>query len=235
MKNIGIIILLALLSVGGCKTTKETPKSNDESSNVDSVVTIDTTTISNERPFDDNEAIQNETYRLEINQKVINPMQGNNDTPSVVGNSEIRVAHINTLAILEEMPEYKAAEKKLKTYGEELEAQIMSMLEEYQKKAQEFETKQDSMSGLMKKTKQDELLDMQSRIQQFQQNAEQEYANKQNELFAPVMEKMQKAIGVVTHEQGYTYMLDISSGSIVYIGDDAIDATPLVKRKLGIK
>ena len=64
---------------------------------------------------------------------------------------------------------------------------------------------------------------------------EKDLVNKQVALYEPIREKLQKAVRAVTLEQGYTYMMDIASGAIVYIGDDAIDATPLVKRKLGIK
>ena len=145
------------------------------------------------------------------------------------------MAYINTMEILSAMPETAKADQVLTAYGLEMENQIKSMLEEYQNKVQDFEAKQDSMSDFMKTTKYNEIVDMQNRIQMFQENAEKEYSNKRAALYTPITEKLQKAIKNVTLEQGYTYMMDINSGAIVYIGDDAIDATPLVKRKLGLK
>ena len=155
--------------------------------------------------------------------------------PLVNTSGEVVVVHINTTEILTAMPETAKAEQELTAYRQELENQINAMGEEYLKKVQEYEAAQDSLSDLMKTTKQNEILDMQNRIQMFQENAEKDLVNKQVALYEPIREKLQKAVRAVTLEQGYTYMMDIASGAIVYIGDDAIDATPLVKRKLGIK
>ena len=223
MKKIGIIILTALALIGGCKTKEKTPKPNEEAITVDTIAVQDSTAINVEIPTG-NDVGQEETP---IDDEII--------VPRVNTSGEVIVAHINTTEILTSMPETIKAEQELVAYRQELENQINSMGEEYLKKVQEYEAAQDSLSDLMKTTKQNEILDMQNRIQMFQENAEKELVNKQVALYTPIREKLQKAIRAVTLEQGYTYMMDISSGAIVYIGDDAIDATPLVKKRLGLK
>ena len=55
----------------------------------------------------------------------------------------------------------------------------------------------------------------------------------QQELLAPIHERMSKAIKAVGEREKYTYIFD--SAAMVHIGDDAIDATPAVKKELGIK
>lgn len=224
MKKIGIIILTALALIGGCKTKEKTAKPNEETAVVDTIAIHDTTALVLENLTGNDTGIQEE---IPIDDELV--IQNKNNTGEPV------VAHINTVEILEAMPETSKAEQELNAYYEELGQQLNSMAEEYRKKVQEYEEQQDSLSELMKKTKQDEILDMQNRIQAFQENADKEYANKQASLYTPIREKLQKAISAVTREQGYTYMMDITSGAIVYIGDDAIDATPLVKKKLGLK
>lgn len=224
MKKIGIIILTALALIGGCKTKEKTAKPNEETAVVDTIAIHDTTALVLENLAGNDTGIQEE---IPIDDELV--IQNKNNTGEPV------VAHINTVEILEAMPETSKAEQELNAYYEELGQQLNSMAEEYRKKVQEYEEQQDSLSELMKKTKQNEILDMQNRIQAFQENADKEYANKQASLYTPIREKLQKAISAVTREQGYTYMMDITSGAIVYIGDDAIDATPLVKKKLGLK
>ena len=54
------------------------------------------------------------------------------------------------------------------------------------------------------------------------------------ELIAPLIEKVQNAVNAVGQEKGFTYILDKASGTVVYIGDNAIDITADVKAKLGI-
>lgn len=224
MKKIGITILTALALIGGCKTKEKTAKPNEETTVVDTIAIQDTTALVLENLTGNDTGIQEE---IPIDDELV--IQNKNNTGEPV------VAHINTVEILEAMPETSKAEQELNAYYEELGQQLNSMAEEYRKKVQEYEEQQDSLSELMKKTKQNEILDMQNRIQAFQENADKEYANKQASLYTPIREKLQKAISAVTREQGYTYMMDITSGAIVYIGDDAIDATPLVKKKLGLK
>lgn len=224
MKKIGIIILTALALIGGCKTKEKTAKPNEGTTVVDTIAIHDTTALVLENLTGNDTGIQEE---IPIDDELV--IQNKNNTGEPV------VAHINTVEILEAMPETSKAEQELNAYYEELGQQLNSMAEEYRKKVQEYEEQQDSLSELMKKTKQNEILDMQNRIQAFQENADKEYANKQASLYTPIREKLQKAISAVTREQGYTYMMDITSGAIVYIGDDAIDATPLVKKKLGLK
>lgn len=90
------------------------------------------------------------------------------------------------------------------------------------------------MSQIIRQTKQKELEDMQTRIQQFQQTADQDLQRKQGELFNPIITRAQKAIADVSKENGFTYVFDVSTGSLVYYenGENIID---LVKTKLGIK
>lgn len=223
MKKICIIILTALALMGGCKTKEKAPKPNEESVTVDTLAAQDSTAINVEI------STGNDVGQEEI------PVDDEIIVPLVNTSGEVVVVHINTTEILTAMPETAKAEQELTAYRQELENQINAMGEEYLKKVQEYEAAQDSLSDLMKTTKQNEILDMQNRIQMFQENAEKDLVNKQVALYEPIREKLQKAVRAVTLEQGYTYMMDIASGAIVYIGDDAIDATPLVKRKLGIK
>ena len=60
-----------------------------------------------------------------------------------------------------------------------------------------------------------------------------EMQKKQQELYAPIQQKMQDAIKAVGDEKGYTYILNPQV--LLYKGNDAVDATDFVKAKLGIK
>ena len=111
--------------------------------------------------------------------------------------------------------------------------EVMNFQEEIQKKAQDYQAQEATMAEAVKQIRQQELQEMQQRIQLFYQTAEQDIQKKQQELLAPVHEKMAKAIKAVGEREGYTYIFD--SQAMVHIGDDAIDATPAVKKELGIK
>ena len=154
---------------------------------------------------------------------------------SGVANAQVKIAHVNTAEVLDAMPDKAKAEKNLEKYYDELQNQLQAMVKEYQTKLQDYEANQGSMSNLVKQSKEKELVDLQSRIQQFQLNAEDEFANKRAELLKPLLDKIQNAINVVGKEKGYTYVLDLATGAAVYVGDNAVDCTKDVKVKLGIK
>jgi outer membrane protein len=64
------------------------------------------------------------------------------------------------------------------------------MNEEIQKKAQDYQAQEATMSDAVKQIRQQELQEMQQRIQQFYQIAEQDIQKKQQELLTPVHERM---------------------------------------------
>ena len=154
---------------------------------------------------------------------------------SGVAQAQVKIVHVNTAEILEAMPERPSAEKSMENYYNELQSQLQTMATEYQNKMQDYEANQATMSNLVKQSKEKEIVDLQNRIQQFQANAESECEAKRTEVLKPILDKIQNAINQVGKEKGYTYILDLATGATVYVSDDAIDATPDVKAKLGIK
>ena len=146
-----------------------------------------------------------------------------------------KIAHVNTNEVMNAMPEKTKAEKDLEKYYNELQEQLKTMATEYQNKVQDYQANAETMSNLVRQSKEKEIVDLESRITAFQSNAENEFDAKRAELLAPLLEKIQNAIDSVGKEKGYTYILDIATGAAVYIGNDAIDCTKDVKAKLGIK
>ena len=144
-----------------------------------------------------------------------------------------KFGHINTQELFAQMPEVNQVKLKMDTIQGQYEEQLASMNEEFQKKYQDYQTQEATMADAIKQIRQQELQEMNQRIQLFYQTAEQDIQKKQQELLTPVHEKMAKAIKTVGEREGYTYIFD--SAAMVHIGNDAIDVTPAVKKELGIK
>lgn len=144
-----------------------------------------------------------------------------------------KFGHINTQELFAQMPEVNQVKLKMDTIQNQYEMQLASMNEEIQRKAQDYQSQEATMPDAVKQIRQQELQEMQQRIQLFYQTAEQDIQKKQQELLLPVHEKMTKAIQKVGERDGYTYIFD--SAAMVHIGADAIDVTPAVKKELGIK
>ena len=68
-------------------------------------------------------------------------------------------------------------------------------------------------ADIVKQTKEQELVDMQKRIQEFQKNAQTQLQEKQAEVFQPIYAKVDKAIKDVGKENGFLYIFDIAQRS----------------------
>ncbi len=151
-----------------------------------------------------------------------------------VNAQSLKIAHVDSAAIMEILPERAKIEQDLQAYAAELQAELQAMGAEYQSKMQDYHANQATMSNLIRQSKEKEIMDLETRISEFQNSAELAMQNKQLELLNPLIEKVQNAINEVGKEKGFTYILDKAVGAVVYIGDNAIDITSDVKTKLGL-
>ncbi len=156
-------------------------------------------------------------------------------TSTVLGQTNLKLGHINTQELLQAMPETDSAQTKLEKLTKDLQSQLESMQVELNNKYQDYLAKRDTYSELIRQTKEDELQNIQQRIQQFSQTAEQDLQKKRNELYKPILDKANKAIEEVARENGFTYIFDLSSGVILFHSESSIDILPMVKAKLKLK
>ncbi|HPT70592.1 MAG TPA: OmpH family outer membrane protein [Syntrophomonas sp.] len=145
-----------------------------------------------------------------------------------------KIGHINTQDVLQLMPERDSAAKVFDKFNEEINKNFESMKVAYNNALDAFTKQKDSLSPFLRDTKQQEIIDMQGKIENFKVAAQQELQKKQDDLMAPIVEKLKKAIKAVAEEHKFTYVLD--SGSLLFVPDDeSLNLLPLVKAKLGIK
>lgn len=144
-----------------------------------------------------------------------------------------KLGYVNTNELFAQMPEVAKIKLQMDTIQSQYENQLTMMQEEFQKKAQDYQNQAASMTDAIRQIREQELQEMQQRIQLFYQTAEQDITKKQQELLAPVHERMAKAINAVGEKEGYTYIFD--SAAMVYIAPTAEDVMPSVKKELKIK
>ena len=144
-----------------------------------------------------------------------------------------KYGYVNTTELFQQMPEVAQVKAQMDTIQSQYENQLTMMQEELQKKYQDYQANEATMPDAIKQMRQQELQEMQARIQTFYQTAEQDIQKKQQELLAPVHEKLTKAIKAVGARDGFTYIFD--SAALVYIAESATDASSAVRKELGIK
>lgn len=144
-----------------------------------------------------------------------------------------KLGHINSNELLMAMPERNQIEEEIKSYAQELEGQLSAMSKEYQAKVQDYQAKEATMTDAIRKDKVKEITNLETRITEFQQTAQQDLQEKEEALLKPIIDKAKKAIEDVAKENNYTYILDSGVGVLLYYRDSD-DIMPMVKKKLGL-
>lgn len=144
-----------------------------------------------------------------------------------------KMGYINSQELFSQMPELNEVKLRMDTLQGQYETQLANMQEEFNKKVAAFQSEQATLTDGVKEFRQQELAEMEQRIQLFYQTAQQDIQKKQQEYLAPLHEKMTKAIQEVGTAEGFTYIFD--SSTMVYIAPDALNVMPQVKTRLGVK
>ena len=153
---------------------------------------------------------------------------------STVSIAQSKVGTIDSEYIVSLMPEAKIVLKRSQAYGAKLDSSFSIKVKKFQVKLKYLQDNKETLSDLMKKTKNKELAEMEADIKKYQQNGSQLLKLKQNELMRPLYNKLSEAIIEVSKANNFTQVLTITGNQFAYV-DDKFDITKLVIDKLGIK
>jgi outer membrane protein len=148
----------------------------------------------------------------------------------------LKFGHVNGNELVQAMPEFDSATVKLEKFRQELvnALEIMSVQLNNMNDAYTKESK--NLTDIVRQTKEQEIVDLNRRMQEFQTNAQEQLQTRQTELFQPIQTKVDKAIKDVGKENGFVYLFDVGSGVLLYFDETkSTNVMPLCKAKLGIK
>ena len=158
--------------------------------------------------------------------------------PMGVFAQNLKFGHINAQEIITVMPEFTKAQNDIQALDKQLTSELQRTQEEFNKKYQEFQQaiSKDSLPPNIAERRQKELIDMQQRQEQFQQEAAQQMQKAQTEAMAPIYKKLDDAIKAVGASEGVIYIFDLARTPIPYINESqSVNLTNKVKAQLGIK
>ena len=153
----------------------------------------------------------------------------------LTANAQAKFGHVNTQEIIQAMPEYTAAKTEIDKLTAQYEADLKSMQEELQKKADAFDKEQATLPENIKQRRQTELQEMYQKIQQSYQDNQQALQKASSEKMQAITAKVLDAIKAVGQAGEFVIINEINSG-IPYISTTlSTDVTAQVKTKLGLK
>ncbi|XCI75029.1 MAG: OmpH family outer membrane protein [Flavobacteriales bacterium] len=146
-----------------------------------------------------------------------------------------KIVCINSAEVIQKMSEFITAEKQLKTFTEIHDAEFQKIVNQFQKKSQQYEKEAPSKKADENKKRSKELLVLRKRAEEYQKTATEDLTKKQNELLNPIYKKVEDTIiKVIDKDKSITRVDDCSPGKGILINKGP-DITEDVKKELGIK
>ena len=147
-------------------------------------------------------------------------------------NAQSKVAHINTQDLVAAMPDTKAAQAEIEKLSKTYEADIQTMVTEYQNKLKQYDAEAATQTQEENQKRGVEVQGMEQSIRQYQGQAQQDLQKKEFDLLKPITDKAKAAIQKVARAKGFQYVLDSTQGQGVILADGT-DLMADVKKELG--
>ncbi len=152
-----------------------------------------------------------------------------------------KFGYIDLESVVSKMPEFEKAKAQLEKEYRDVQNQLEQLQVEYNKKLQELQENMqlpandsNKWSPAVLQLKQQELSDLQQRIVNFQNTAQQTLQQRQVDLFKPVYNKVDSVVDIIAKKQGYIFV--VTKDNVYYINKTKVDdITPEVEKILGLK
>ena len=149
-----------------------------------------------------------------------------------------RYAIVDTKYILEKMPEYTEAQKKLDQFSVQWQKEIDDKQAALDKMYKDFEAEQVMLSAELKKKREDELFIREKEMRDLQRKRfgfEGDLFKKRQELVKPIQDKVYNAIQKLAVNRQLDFILDKSEGITVIFADPKLDRSEDILKELGVK
>jgi outer membrane protein len=149
-----------------------------------------------------------------------------------------RYAIVDTKYILNKLPDYQDAQKKLDLISAQWQKEIDDKQSSLNKMYKDYEAEQVMLSEDLKKKREDELFNREKEVRDLQRKRfgfEGDLFKKREELVKPIQDKVYNAIQKIAVNRLYDFILDKSEGITVIFADPKLDKSEDVLRELGIK
>lgn len=157
----------------------------------------------------------------------------------LVGNTPAQtpqqIGFVDSNSILDMMPERIKATGYIENLNKKYKDEMEVMKKDYNKKYSDFISYQTSMAENIRLRRMQELYELEKQINDFMKIAQEDVDTQDKELMIPLRQKVKNAIYQVGLDNNLICIYDLANPTIVFVTPTAVDITPLVKQKLGLK
>lgn len=149
-----------------------------------------------------------------------------------------KFACVDTEYILNNMPEYKQAQKELEEVSLQWQKDVENKLAEVDRMYRSYQAEALLLPEDLKTKRENEIVAAEREAKALQKQrfgSEGDLAKKRSELIKPIQDKIYNAIEKIAKEKNYSVMLDKASGATILFIDSKTDVSDLVLAELGYK
>ena len=146
-----------------------------------------------------------------------------------------KFGHLNSTQIIASLPEVKAADSEIESYQKQLVDRGQAMVKEFEAAYAAYGEKANKgeLSAVQMQQEEAKLNAQNQQIQQYEVEVQQLLITKRQEVYQPILDKVQQVVNQIGKEEGYTMIFDTANGAIVFVPEGE-DLMTKVKAKLGI-
>jgi outer membrane protein len=151
--------------------------------------------------------------------------------PAAAQQQPMRIGYINTQKLLQDAPGTQEVQQRMRTELAPFEEQLRAIEDSLRTLQQQFGQEPAGLSEQARTQRQQQFQTQAQALQQRAAQVQQSAAQKQNELLAPVMQRIEEAISAVRQEGGFAMLFDAATDAIVS-ADTTLDVTERVLARL---
>jgi len=149
-----------------------------------------------------------------------------------------RYAVVDTKYVLDKIPEYKEADKRLQAISQQWQKEIDDRQEQLDKMYKNYEAEQFMLTDELKKKREDELFVKEKEIRDLQKRRfgyEGDLFKERQRLVKPIQDRVYNAIQKLAVARSYDFVLDKSEGITIIFADPKLDKSDDLLKEMGIK
>ena len=149
-----------------------------------------------------------------------------------------RYAVVDSKYILDKIPDYKEAQKKLDDFSLIWQLELDQKQSAVDKMFKDYDAEQVMLPDKLNKKREDELFNKEKELRDLQRRRfgfEGDLFKKRQELIKPIQDRVYNAIQKLAIDKQYDFILDKSEGITVIFADPKLDKSEDVLKNLGVK
>jgi len=151
-----------------------------------------------------------------------------------IASAQLSVGVMSPDRVLDSLPETSEIEAALQEYVQEREQRFQQRYQSWIEELTEYSEKVEAGSLSQQEQAQEEerLSEMEEELSSLQNRIQNQIRQRQNELFSPLLNRVEEAMGTISREMGLQYVINKQSGRgepiVYYMSDRGVDITDRV-------